>query len=247
MNIVFLIQNREAIPVRAIPLVTGWSISSEVTASFLAHRDPLHRMDSVQAFVVDEQGVPAPMLPKDWDGVDSDMQEFLTNYKTDLGAESGALSDWREKSVAVLPAGVFVWKDELSTAFLYALSEDRMEILGERAGDRALNWSPLISQKMHILVFEGCAAVADAATDAQPEAAAGRWPWGDHHTRLLGCLDAAARRYWGAGYDPSDNGSASTNATISDWLQQNHKVSRTMADAIASMLRPDGLPVGPRK
>lgn len=74
-----------------------------------------------------------------------------------------------------------------------------------------------------------------------------RWPWGAHHTELLGHLDAAARRYWGAGYDPSDIGTASTNATVSEWLQTERKVSRTMADAIASLLRPDGLPTGPRK
>ncbi len=75
----------------------------------------------------------------------------------------------------------------------------------------------------------------------------GPWPWGNHHTELLGHLDAAARRYWGAGYDPSDTSTASTNATVSEWLQTERKVSRTMADSIASILRADGLPYGPRK
>ena len=73
------------------------------------------------------------------------------------------------------------------------------------------------------------------------------WPWGSHHTELLGHLEAAARRYWGENYVPSDATTASTNATVSEWLQKERKVSRTMADSIASMLRPDGLPTGPRK
>jgi hypothetical protein len=73
------------------------------------------------------------------------------------------------------------------------------------------------------------------------------WPWGHHHTELLGHLDAAARRYWGVNYDPADITTASTNATVSEWLQSERKVSRTMADSIASILRPDGLPTGPRK
>lgn len=73
-----------------------------------------------------------------------------------------------------------------------------------------------------------------------------RWPWGDHHTELLGHLEAAARRYW-LNYDPSDTGTAPTNAMVSEWLQRERKVSRTMADSIASMLRADGLPTGPRK
>lgn len=74
----------------------------------------------------------------------------------------------------------------------------------------------------------------------------GRWPWGNHHTDLLGHLDAAARRFW-VNYDPSDIGTAPTKVAVSEWLQTERKVSRTMADSIASMLRADGLPTGPRK
>ena len=75
----------------------------------------------------------------------------------------------------------------------------------------------------------------------------GRWPWGNHHTELLGHLEAAARRYWGGNYDPADATTAPTNATVSEWLQTERKISKTMADSTASMLRPDGLPTGPRK
>ena len=73
-----------------------------------------------------------------------------------------------------------------------------------------------------------------------------RWPWGNHHTDMLGHLEAAARRFW-VNYDPTDNTTAHTNAEVSEWLQSERKVSRTMADAIASMLRADGIPTGPRK
>lgn len=75
---------------------------------------------------------------------------------------------------------------------------------------------------------------------------AGHWPWGNHHTDMLGHLEAAARRYWGRNYDPLDATTAPTNATVSEWLQTERKVSRTMADSIASMLRANGLPPGPR-
>jgi hypothetical protein len=74
----------------------------------------------------------------------------------------------------------------------------------------------------------------------------GRWPWGNHHTELLGHLAAAAQRYW-VKYDPTDATTAPTNKDVAEWLIANHKVSQKMADAIASMLRPDGLPTGPRK
>lgn len=73
-----------------------------------------------------------------------------------------------------------------------------------------------------------------------------RWPWGDHHTVNLDHLEAAARRFW-VGYDPSDSTTANTNSTVIEWLQTERKVSGKMAEAIATMLRPDGLPTGPRK
>lgn len=74
----------------------------------------------------------------------------------------------------------------------------------------------------------------------------GRWPWGSHHTDLLGHLEAAARRFW-VNYDPSDATTAPINITVSKWLQTERKVSLTMANSIASMLRPPDLPTGPRK
>ena len=74
----------------------------------------------------------------------------------------------------------------------------------------------------------------------------GHWPWGDHHTENLEHLEAAARKFW-VNYDPSDSTTAPTNETVSTWLQTERGVSKKMADSIASMLRPDRLPTGPRK
>lgn len=73
-----------------------------------------------------------------------------------------------------------------------------------------------------------------------------RWPWGEHHTEALGHLDAAAKRFW-VNVDPTDNTTAPTNKEVSEWLQSDRGVSRSMADAMASILRPDDLPTGPRR
>ena len=82
-------------------------------------------------------------------------------------------------------------------------------------------------------------------TDGQNPSGA-RWPWGDHHTELLGHLEAAARRYW-VNVDPSDPATAPTNKTVIEWLKKERKVSAAKAESIASILRADGLPTGPRK
>lgn len=78
-------------------------------------------------------------------------------------------------------------------------------------------------------------------------AAPSHWPWGDHHTMLLGHLAAAAREFW-VNYDPNNaRTTAPKNATVVDWLKTERKTSDVMAKAIATMLRPDDLPTGPRK
>jgi len=77
------------------------------------------------------------------------------------------------------------------------------------------------------------------------------WPWGSHHTKLLGALEAAAKRYW-VNFDPSDFSTAPTNETVSDWLVKNYKISeeknisKHLASTIATLLRADSLPPGPR-
>lgn len=80
-----------------------------------------------------------------------------------------------------------------------------------------------------------------------------RWPWGDHHTELLGHLEAAASEFW-LSYNPQDaKATAPKNTTVIAWLMERNvvgdkrKVSVQMATAIATMLRPDGLPTGPRR
>ena len=73
-----------------------------------------------------------------------------------------------------------------------------------------------------------------------------KWPWGKHHTETLGHLEAAARKWWVL-YDPSDFTTAPTNEMVSEWLQSERGISRDKARSIASMLRPDNLPTGPRK
>lgn len=72
-----------------------------------------------------------------------------------------------------------------------------------------------------------------------------KWPWGDHETELLRKLDAAANRFWRL-YDASDSTTAPTNQQVTDWLKTEGVAKRT-AEAMATILRADGLPPGPRK
>lgn len=83
----------------------------------------------------------------------------------------------------------------------------------------------------------------DAANAAPIET---QWPWGEHHTALLGSLAEAARRFWKL-YDPTDITTAPSNEDVSDWLSKERRISKNMAEAMATILRADGLRTGPRK
>ena len=72
-----------------------------------------------------------------------------------------------------------------------------------------------------------------------------KWPWGDYETKLLNELAAAVERFW-VRYDPSDSTTAPTNEQVAKWLMTRDVPERT-AKYIATILRPDGLPTGPRK
>jgi hypothetical protein len=79
-----------------------------------------------------------------------------------------------------------------------------------------------------------------------PERNPKRWPWGDHHTATLGHLELAAKKFW-VNYDLQDATTAPKNEAVVEWLKNEHNVSDNMAKCIATMLRQDGLPTGPRK
>lgn len=78
-----------------------------------------------------------------------------------------------------------------------------------------------------------------------PPTVRGKWPWGSHETLLLRMLAAAADKFW-ANYDPADATTAPTNDEVCRWLGTQGVADRN-AQVIATILRVDGLPTGPRK
>ena len=62
---------------------------------------------------------------------------------------------------------------------------------------------------------------------------------------LLRKLAGAAQRFW-SNYDPADPTTAPTNQQVIDWLK-GQGVSERTAEIMATILRADGLPTGPRK
>lgn len=71
------------------------------------------------------------------------------------------------------------------------------------------------------------------------------YPWGEHNTRLLQSLSDVATALWSR-YDPLDPSTAPTNEQVEDWLIA-RDVPKRIAEAMATILRADGLRMGRRK
>ena len=75
--------------------------------------------------------------------------------------------------------------------------------------------------------------------------------WGSHRTQLLDDLMAGLHEFWlpieeGGKYDRSDPSTAPKNVVVADWLRNEHKISKNIAKAMATILRADNVPEGPR-
>jgi hypothetical protein len=82
--------------------------------------------------------------------------------------------------------------------------------------------------------------------DAEQDITDYKWPWGNHNTKDLEHLAAAAERFWKL-YDPDDFTTAPTNKVVAEWLVTTRGVARDRANYMASILRADGIPDGPRR
>jgi hypothetical protein len=72
-----------------------------------------------------------------------------------------------------------------------------------------------------------------------------KWPWGNYETKLLVHLAAAATEFWTTKYAPGNHATAPRNEEVEAWLKGRGVAART-AEAMASILRADGVPTGPR-
>jgi hypothetical protein len=86
--------------------------------------------------------------------------------------------------------------------------------------------------------------IAARATD---EPVRPTWPWGDYTTKLLEDLAAAVTKFW-KHYDPDSTdpakSKAPTNDEVRDWLFEKRGVAKRVGDAMAQVLRVDGLRPG---
>lgn len=102
---------REAIPVRAVPLVTDWFISADSIAIALAGEDGVFRY-SYSAYV-QADGEIEEIHPADWRLIANRLHALSKSLPN---GEAGKY-EWEHRSLAELPAAAFVWADEFANAY----------------------------------------------------------------------------------------------------------------------------------
>jgi hypothetical protein len=175
MNVIILIPDngrpREAVPVRAVPWVTGWSVSPDRLCIDLArdHEDFEPKLKGAVAYHLD-RGNPV-VLAKEWDFVRSALRALEEELDAEGAARNTSYQAWRHRSTLALPSAVFMWADELRAAFESGYgSRYCWTILNEREGDRELNFCPMLPDDLRSSVMEGFGLTPSRAQELQPSA-----------------------------------------------------------------------------
>lgn len=156
MNCIIPISGREAVPVRAIPFVTGWELSPDIVAKALAMDQSWpDRLKGLRAHHIVNDIEIAEMLPKEWDITIRELKALSDSLVSGVCNDGGGgYLQWRKQSIPVLPSHCFVWKDEFETAALYAMNA-LTSMSKARPGDKELNFAPRIPRDLVNVVFEG--------------------------------------------------------------------------------------------
>lgn len=168
MNVIVMIDGREAIPVRAIPFLTNWeTMSPDAIAEALAHEDDLHWDYFFPLTALRVEGPQLKPIAASW------WENFPVKHLSAISAAlkaretAGELThelayiEWRRQSLLELPSGVFVWKDDFVQCHSrkynsYAMTTIRngKELSKEEQAKRySLDFDPYIAN------LETCAAV----------------------------------------------------------------------------------------
>lgn len=115
MNLIIQVQDREAVPVRALALLTNWRfMSPDIVAHVIGGTGGSNAslFGDLESHRV-ENGQVQP-INKDWwvQFPLKELQALSKKIKETESIDEVGYSEWRKLSLKELPAGVFVWKDD---------------------------------------------------------------------------------------------------------------------------------------
>lgn len=143
MSVVVLINGREAIPVRAIPLVAPVPYGVRYLVEGLMCCDRLNAMHGLTAYQWPPgEKQPLAVPPTQWMQVDSRLRALKASLERQVSTELLSRDEgdgrYNREPISILPAGVFVWKGDLvdaRTRKLRRFTEDEIVALQDSSRD----------------------------------------------------------------------------------------------------------------
>lgn len=150
MNIVVKIQGREAIPIRAIPLLTDWEVlSPDVCAkAFAGDEISAQHFENMPTYQLDENGSYAGISSRWWaNWVVRELDACAERTQADGISDEVGYALWRSESIELLPAGTFVWRNEFEAAYQAEYGPESMRVICSKEAYEAdtydLNFNPV--------------------------------------------------------------------------------------------------------
>lgn len=109
MSIIVMIDGCKAIPVRALPWLTGWHFGADDVAEAFARETDDPSFASIHAFRRRSDGDVAPVARREWERVVHALEDTV-----DLALPR---RQWEAEATRSLPAGIFVWLSEWRAAY----------------------------------------------------------------------------------------------------------------------------------
>lgn len=168
MKVIVMVKGREAIPVRAIPLLTDWKkMSPDFVARVFAGDEDLFfhlpAFEFLSAYQFNSDGSYSATEKRAWESwVVRGLDACSRRLKDTQSSHETGYQQWRQESWKLLPAGVFVWRDEFERAYQreYGLDSMRAQVNSETYEAKAyeLNFNPEpwgLSEDWRSVVMDG--------------------------------------------------------------------------------------------
>ena len=177
LNVIVTIEGKEAIPVRAIPLLTDWEIlSPDVCARIFSGDDTLQYFKGMSAHRLNPDGGHQVMEQREWaNWIARKLRACSERIKAAQASHESGHQQWRQESLALLPAGAFVWREAFEAAHKreYGPNSKRARFNRDTFNPTAceLNYDPQHGpcENWRELVMEGFERLIPAQRQAEPD------------------------------------------------------------------------------
>ena len=177
MNVIVTIEGKEAIPVRAIPLLTDWEVlSPDVCARIFSGGDTLQYFEGMSAHRLNPDGGHQVMEQREWaNWIARKLRACSERIEAAQALNESGYQQWQQESLALLPAGAFVWREAFEAAHKreYGPNSKRARVNHDTFNptDCELNYDPQHGpcENWRELVMEGFERLIPAQRQAEPD------------------------------------------------------------------------------